>query len=1305
MRLFLQRCLTILFFLFSSILLFAQEKRDYTIDLHSGKFIPVENITGLNKNAPVFTQSKYNDVFYVVLQFYKLPTDNDKNILKNAGIRLMDYVPANAYLAAISVDCNLSVLTSVSARAIFRLKGAQKTVPAFMQGNFPEYAIKSSGTVDLTVTTYESFSAQQLKVAFAAAEAEILETAPLFKNVTVRIPQHKFQQLLDLPFVLWVEAIDAPNKVENLLGRSLHRVNVLNDGVRNLKGAGINVGIWDENAVFGHLDFTPIPNRLFIQEPGTPSSHSTHCGGTIAGGGLINPKARGMAPKVKLYSWNFNGNIQTEMATAIPAFGLSVSSHSYGSTQTCGVTGAGVAYSSTSRNVDLNLNNFPNHLHVHSAGNSQTACTGGWSTITGSGKSSKNNILVANISTTESISGTSSFGPVADGRVKPEISSFGTSVLSTYPNNQYGTISGTSMATPGVAGSVALLVERYRQLNGNAEPISTLIKNTILNTAQDLGNAGPDYKFGYGRLNALSAVRILEQNRYAINTISTGGSNDISINVPAGAAKLRVMLTWNDPAALANANPALVNNLDLTVINGATTTLPWILDPLNPGAAATRAVDNVSNIEQVTIDNPPVGAYTLRVDGTAIPSGPQQYSITWSIEQPYIEVIYPNGGESFSPGVAETITWDNAGISSPQTIEYSLNNGNNWTVISSTVSPNTTRLSWTAPAGSNTSTALIRVSNGTLTDVSDANFKILGTPGSLSVTSSSCGAGELAFSWSAVANATHYDLLRLDETTGEYIVAASDIATTNYTLTGLAPLSAHWFTLIAKNTTTGAVSERALAANFTVPATGLGAIGSITGNAIICGAANNVVYSVPAVSGAGTYTWSVPAGVNIVSGQGTASVTVSYPGTALSGNISVVASAGTCQTNIASLAVTASSSSVAAPVSGGDQYVAYCTPNPIPTLTATATVATGFTIRWYDAPTGGNIVGSPTLNVVDTVTYYAASVDNISACEGSSRIAVSLGIRLSAVANITANSSLVFCQGGSVQLTANAGNSYSWSNGATSQSITVTTGGTYTATINQGSGCISTSNALTVVVNPLPAVSVTASGPTTFCQGGSVQLTATAGNSYAWSNGAGSQSINVTTGGSYSVTVDNGNACVNSSAPAIVTVNPLPTVSLTASPYTRLYPGLTTTLTATATNAASYAWFKNGALLPGVTGAALTADIDDLGDYSVTVTAIGGCTNNSSVVSVSDSAVTRLFIYPNPNNGQFQVSYHNDANAKQVLTVFDSKGAKVFSKTYDLATTYQRMAVDMRRNRGGVYTILLSDRNGRKIATGSVVIQ
>lgn len=1354
---------------------FAQESKSYEIQLNAGKFTPKQNSADKDAVSAILSKSTFLDTRYVVLQFLQLPTDAQKKQLLADGIRLLDYLPQQAFMAAVEQTVDINRFAANGIRSVFQLTVPQKTIPSFLNGNFPAHAVKQTGTVDVTVTTYEKLSLSQINPSFSNLGIIVLEDMPMFKSFTVRISQSRFKELVQLNFVQWVEAVDPPNVPENLLGRTLHRVNVLNDGVRNLKGQGVNVGIWDESAVFGHLDFTPVADRLTILEPGTASSHSTHCAGTIGGGGYINPKARGMAPLSKIFSWNFNGNIAVEAASGIPTYDLSVSSHSYGGTATCGLTGSGVAYSTTSRNTDVNLNNFPNHLHVHSSGNSQTSCTGGWSTITGSGKTSKNNILVANITTTEALSGSSSCGPVADGRVKPEISAFGTSVLSTYPNNSYGTISGTSMATPGVAGTAALLVQRFRQLNSNANPISSLIKNTLLNTAQDLGNIGPDYRFGYGRLNALSAVKVLEENRYVVNTIGNGNNVDITLTVPSTALRLQVMLTWNDPAGTANANPALVNNLDLTVINGATTSLPWILDPVNPGSAATRGTDNVSNIEQVTIDFPAAGTYIIRVSGTSIPVGPQQYSLTWNIDEPYVEVIFPNGGESLSPGTAETITWDQKGITGNQTVEYSLNNGANWTTLSTTVAANITRLNWTPPTDANTSTALVRVSSGSLSDVSNVNFKILGTPTSLNP-SASCAAGEINFTWNAVASANAYELLRLNQVSGGWEVLATNIAGTNYTATGLTPGATMWFSLVAKNSGTGAVSDRSLAISTVIPSTGLAAIGSITGNDVICGAVSNVQYSVPAITGASSYTWTVPVGATIASGQGSNTIAVNYPVGSNSGNVTVFANAGACLTSTAILAVSVSSTGVAAPISGGNQTQSYCSPNPLPILTASANVPAGHELVWYDAPTGGMIVPTPTLNSVGSVTYYAASKNTSTSCESNTRTSITLTITVAAAPTISASGSTTFCTGGNVTLTASTGNSYTWSNGATTPSIVVTAAGNYSVTVNQGGGCIGTSAATSVTVNPLPTVGITANSSTTFCVGNSVTLTASAGNSYTWSNGATTPSITVNNAGSYTVTVNQGNACVNTSVPTLVTVNPLPIVNITASgptsfcegenvvlssstgstylwsngattasitasasgnysvrvgnsngcsntsaatavivspkpaitlsafPFTRLYPGLNTTLTANSTVPVTYSWFRNGNILAAPTGSTLPVNVDQLGNYSVRVTNAAGCSNTSALLSIADSASAQLFIYPNPNNGIFQVSYYNAGTSKQTITVHDAKGARVYTKTFDINTPYQRMNINVRNHGKGTFIVTLSNANNQVIISEKVLV-
>ncbi|MBK0402115.1 S8 family serine peptidase [Adhaeribacter sp. BT258] len=1233
MKKLLLRTLKLFLALFFPGLLFAQPNPDYTMLLNAGKFIPQENIQTLKPDAEVFRHSTFNGKSYVVVQFKTLPDQQQKVQLTAAGITLLDYLPNLAYTASLPQHFNPAQFKNLNVRSVFRLSAAQKTVPAVLKNNLPVHAIKQPGYADLSVITFEKLSTVTLQKEFSKLQITVLEEMPMFRTFTLRVPQKNLQKLLNLPFVQWAEPIDAPNKIENLLGRTLHRVNVLNDGIRNLKGDSIKIGIWDGGEVSPHVDFSPTASRLVMMETNQPESHSTHVAGTIGGRGIINPKARGMAPNAKLYSYNFNGNIQSEMFAAIPAQNLNISSHSYGSTQTCGVTGAGVAYSTTSRSTDVNLNTFPWHLHVHSAGNSQSACSGGWSTITGSGKTAKNNILVANITTTETINNSSSYGPVHDGRVKPEISAFGTNVLSTYtPLNTYGTITGTSMSTPGVSGSVALLVERYKQLNSNALPISSLIKAVVCNTAQDLGNPGPDYKFGFGRINALAAVKALEQNRYAVNIVATGATNDISITVPSGTVKLKVMLTWNDPAGAANASTALVNNLDLKVINGPTTTLPWILDKLSPTSNATRALDNISNIEQVTLDNPTAGTYTLRVNGTAVPTGPnQQYSLTWEIIQPNIEVIFPNGGESLSPGAQETITWNNAGVTGNQTIQYSINNGATWTTISAAVSATATRYSWTIPAGLNTATALIKISSGTLTDQSDVTFKILGTPASLSANPGLC-AGSLNFSWPAVTNATHYDLLKLDAATGTWVNLAANVTGTSYAASGLTPGASLWFTLVAKNNLTGSQSERTLAITRSISSGGSLSLGAISGPTSLCQGSQNIPYTVPTTTGITTYTWSVPTGITIVSGQGTNNIVVNYPATSVSGNIAVYGTSGPCQTTIRNLAVSAGA--LAPPISTGDRMV--CDFNPTPVLTATASVPAGYSVVWYNAPTGGTVVNDPSLNSPGTVTYYAATYSSSGNCESPTRTPV------------------------------------------------------------------------TLTINPVPPATINAT-QTAICNDGEATLTASAGNSYYWSTGETTQAIKVKQPGDYSVNITQATGCVSTSAPVTITPMPNPEVRLTAAPYKQLYPGLTTTLSATtqAAGTLSYTWKKNGMVLTGKTAATLPVSVDELGEYEVAIATSEGCTGTSNKLAISDSATSNVFIYPNPNKGRFQVRFHNQTGTGHVysLAVYDAKGSVVLNQEFTTKEAYDKTGFNLSQYGPGIYWLQLRDLNGTKLGSGRIVVQ
>ncbi len=149
------------------------------------------------------------------------------------------------------------------------------------------------------------------------------------------------------------------------------------------------------------------------------------------------------------------------------------------------------------------------------------------------------------------------------------------------------------------------------------------------------------------------------------------------------------------------------------------------------------------------------------------------------------------------------------------------------------------------------------------------------------------------------------------------------------------------------------------------------------------------------------------------------------------------------------------------PVSGGDQTE--CDANPTQTLTATATPPSGSSIVWYDAPSGGNVVSSPTLNIVGTTTYYAESIDNTTSCASLNRTAVSLTINPlpSVVANATATT---INAGEPVTLSGSGATSYIWDNGVNDGDTVfplVTT--TYTVIGADGNSCDNT-DSVTIVV-------------------------------------------------------------------------------------------------------------------------------------------------------------------------------------------------------------------------------------------------
>ncbi len=334
-------------------------------------------------------------------------------------------------------------------------------------------------------------------------------------------------------------------------------------------------------------------------------------------------------------------------------------------------------------------------------------------------------------------------------------------------------------------------------------------------------------------------------------------------------------------------------------------------------------------------------------------------------------------------------------------------------------------------------------------------------------------------------------------------------------------------------------------------------------------------------------------------GETTQSITVST-----SGSYSVtVTNASGCSATSAATVVTVNPAPTATITAGGP--TTFCTGGSV-VLTASA----GNSWLWSTGETTQSIT-------VSTSGSYTVTVTNASGCSATSAATI-VTVNPAPTATITAGGPTTFCTGGSVVLTASAGDSWLWSTGETTQSITVSTSGSYTVTVTNAGGCSATSAATVVTVNPAPTAIITAGGPTTFCTGGSVVLTASAGSSWLWSTGATTQSITVSTSGSYTVTVTNASGCSATSTATVVTVNPAPTAIVTAGGPTTFCTGGSVVLIASA--GSSWLWST------GETTQSIT--VSTSGSYTVTVTNAGGCSATSAATVVTVNPVPPATITP-----------------------------------------------------------------------------
>lgn len=644
----------------------------------------------------------------------------------------------------------------------------------------------------------------------------LLETRGLpFGMVDVEMNTTKLDAVINTPWVIYISNVPVDEEIQFRGSAAERGTGLMSPLFRGLSGKGITVGIGDGGRLGEHEDLS----RFLDLSAFGVSTHATQVAGIVAGTNAINPYwGRGYAPDAHVIMRN-SSDILLSAPEYVENFGLTLTNNSYTSALiNCTYHGD---YDGTSYALDAMMRAYPTLLHVFAAGNSGgLTCAPfslGYGTIGGGYQTTKNLLTVGAVNNFDGVAVYSSRGPVDDGRLKPEVVACGTDRYSTVPGNVYSNNSGTSFSSPATVGVAALLTERYKQLHNDSVPEATLIKNVICNAATDLGLEGPDFLYGFGRVNGVRAAEILEAGRFADVTIDHGNSVQMTFNIPANTSIANVMLMWCDPASAPYETVTLVNDLDLAVISPNGDTLhPWRPDytPAGVTQVAPKGYDRVNPVEQVTINAPVAGTYTIKVSGYSVPMGAQKAWLSWDICPPGIRVQFPNGGEILRPGNPnvpsdqQVIRWDFYGTgNSTFTVDYSLNNGTTWTTIASNLPGNIRFLGWYPPVATSDQVRVrVTAANG-MTDQSDYPFTIMLPPTNLTA-SSPCN-GYVQLNWSAVSGAAKYKIYRIIK--GE-VTLIDSTTTTNYLASGLPSDSTVWLA-VAGAFSSGKAGLRARAAD------------------------------------------------------------------------------------------------------------------------------------------------------------------------------------------------------------------------------------------------------------------------------------------------------------------------------------------------------------------------------------------------------------------------------------------------------------------------------------------------------------
>jgi hypothetical protein len=620
----------------------------YEVQFHSGVVVPPAG----QFEFPT-TPASAGSV-HVLVQLNDYLHRGTREALASAGLTLLSYLPDRAYVAAIEPKANATVLAALGVRSITPMRAEYKIHPRCLEKSFGAWSEFTLGRRIFAVDIMPDVTLNQAEAALKQIGCEIGYRFNVAHSILVALDLDKVVEIASLDAVLFVNEETPPMGPMNNIVRTRLHVNEVQAAPYNLNGDSVTVMVYDGMMVDStHPDL--IGRVHWIENgPVTVSGigHATHVAGTLGGTGVNSTGQiyKGMAPAVEIISGQYNGptsgpifydapaDFVPDLSLARRTFSIEASTSSIGiNIEANGYPCAWFGdYELCARALDslaLNTEGAP-LLLFFAAGNDRNGatCHQGYSSMSVPA-TAKNVITVGATNATDALASFSCAGPTDDGRMKPEICGDGVGVTSTVPGGGYATWDGTSMATPGVAGVGALILQQWHRLYpGAPDPLPETIKAIMINSTTPVGTAGPKYLSGFGIANALNAVQNVIAGGVLESALDVDEEYTRTFTVASGLSALDVSLAWSDVPAVGNVIPTLVNDLDIWLEDpSGAVKLPWRLRPTSPSVPATLGRDSINNCERVHVATPAAGTWTLHVAGTVNSGASQTFGVSANV--------------------------------------------------------------------------------------------------------------------------------------------------------------------------------------------------------------------------------------------------------------------------------------------------------------------------------------------------------------------------------------------------------------------------------------------------------------------------------------------------------------------------------------------------------------------------------------------------------------------------------------------------------------------------------------------------